>query len=49
MDEKYSTLIDQYDPKSENENMTKECLDKNWEDVAVYSLMGKIIENGDWS
>lgn len=49
MDEKYSTLVDQYDPKSENEDMTVEGLTKLWEDIAVYSLMGKIIEKGQWS
>lgn len=48
MDDKYQILVDQYDPKSDNETMTDEGLQKLWEDVAVYSLMGRIIEKGDW-
>ena len=45
MDEKYESLADQYNPKNAEKKQDNSQL---WEDVAVYSLMGKIIENGDW-
>jgi polyhydroxyalkanoate synthesis regulator phasin len=47
MDEKYETLAEYYDPKNE-EKVDEPKLLKLWEDVAVYSLMGKIIEKGEW-
>lgn len=48
MDEKYETLADYYDPKTDSEVDEGKLL-KLWQDVAVYSLMGRIIEKGNWN
>ncbi len=48
MDDKYESLADHYNPKSETA-LDEPKLLKLWEDVAVYSLMGRIIEKGNWS
>lgn len=47
MDEKYELLAEAYDPKSES-NLDEEKMLKLWQDVAVYSLMGRIIQKGEW-
>lgn len=47
MDEKYEILTSHYDPKTE-EKLDEPKLLKLWEDIAVYSLMGRIIEKGEW-
>lgn len=47
MDEKYEELAGLYDPENKDEKEEAKLL-KLWEDVAVYSLMGRIIERGEW-
>lgn len=48
MDEKYETLAANYDPKNDEKEEEAKLL-KLWQDVAVYSLMGRIIEKGEWN
>lgn len=43
MAEKYNQLKRIY---KNNEN--KENTNKLWEDVSIYALMGKLVENGEW-
>lgn len=45
MDEKYESLVEYYGPGTTDKLDTE----KTWEDVAVYALMGKIIQKGDWN
>jgi len=47
MDEKYEELSGFYNPENKEERDDAKLL-KLWEDVAVYSLMGRIIEKGIW-
>ena len=47
MDSKYETLVEHYNPDNDN-SLQDEDLQKVWEDVAVYSLMGKIVDAGEW-
>jgi len=46
MDDKYEELTEFYN--LENKERDEAKLLKLWEDVAVYSLMGRIIERGEW-
>jgi len=46
MDDKYESLTAYYNPETPPQE--KAVVLKLWEDVAVYSLMGRIIENGNW-
>ena len=47
IDEKYQELLENY--KNGNQSQfPKEILEKDWEDMAVYALMGKLIEEGEW-
>jgi len=45
MDEKYNELTESYNSST---SFPKDILEKDWEDVAVYSLMGLMIERGEW-
>ena len=45
MSEKYKPLVRHY---KNQEQLKKDALTKGWEDCAVYSLMGKLVENGEW-
>ena len=47
MDEKYEELAAHYDPNG-SDKLEETKLLKLWEDVAVYSLMGRIIAKGEW-
>lgn len=44
MDEKYESLVDMYDGGEIDEPKAL----KAWQDVAVYSLMGRIIQKNEW-
>lgn len=46
-DKKRNILRDNYHPSSD-EKYTSEELEKAWKDVAVYSLMGLLVETGEW-
>ena len=45
MDEKYSELLESYNSKT---SFPKDVLEKDWEDISVYALMGLLIEKGEW-
>ena len=44
MDDKYESLVDMYDGGDIDEPKAL----KAWQDVAVYSLMGRIIQKDEW-
>lgn len=46
MDEKYHELAESYNSAT---SFPKDILEKDWEDIAVYALMGLMIERGLWS
>jgi len=47
MAEKYNLLKEHYIVS--DEDLTDEKVEELWQDVSVYSLMGKLVESGDWS
>lgn len=47
MDSKYDSLVSHYTP-DDDVKLDKDELNKCWDDVAIYSLMGKIVESGEW-
>jgi len=47
IDEKYQELLENY-KNGNTSQFPKEILEKDWEDIAVYALMGKLIEEGEW-
>lgn len=48
MDPKYERLVIHYNPNGDTK-LDEAELQKLWEDVAVYSLMGKIVDAGEWT
>lgn len=46
-DKKRNKLRDHYLPDCETQ-LSSEELEKLWQDSAVYSLMGLLVENGEW-
>ena len=47
MDEKYQELLENY-KNGNSGKFPKEILEKDWEDLAIYALMGLLIEKGEW-
>lgn len=51
MAEKFNTLKEYYTVmvnSADEEKLTSEELEKLWQDVSVYALMGKLVEEGEW-
>lgn len=47
MEDIYPKIVEHYDPKTETK-LNKDELLTMWQDNAIYSLMGKLIENDEW-
>lgn len=46
MSEKYNLLKEHYIVS--DEELSDDKIEELWQDVSVYALMGRLVENGDW-